>query len=381
MSIEVKDASDAIRVVATMVKDANGTCMKVSRVSGGITNQLYCVSYDRPADSRDETDGIDKHTRILVRVFGAEGMIDREKENATFRFLSSQGIAPKYLGSFKNGRLEAWLDGFKPLTLTDMSDENTSDAIARSLARLHAVHIPSDLKRYYADGVGMWKQLELWIKQALEHDPRVSDSRVRSKARMEAYERIDFSRMEKEIRSTRRQIETLGTSQVVFCHNDVLYGNIMKNAKGDIHLIDFEYGGMNYASFDIANHFNEWAGGTGTEKHGPGYHGHPDYDRLPNSAQRRHFCRAYMDELHRSSIADPDAPTKSIATGDDEITSRDVDALLDDVRRFSVVNHFYWGLWGVNQAFGEGCEEFDYMAYATKRIERGWKELRSQSVD
>ncbi len=34
-------------------------------------------------------------------------------------------------------------------------------------------------------------------------------------------------------------------------------------ASGELKLIDFEYGGPNYRAFDIANHFNEWAGGTG----------------------------------------------------------------------------------------------------------------------
>ena len=33
-------------------------------------------------------------------------------------------------------------------------------------------------------------------------------------------------------------------------------------ATAAITLIDFEYGSMNFRGFDIANHFNEWAGGT-----------------------------------------------------------------------------------------------------------------------
>ena len=46
-----------------------------------------------------------------------------------------------------------------------------------------------------------------------------------------------------------------------FCHNDLLCGNIMVNdSTAAITLIDFEYGGTNFRGFDIANHFNEWAG-------------------------------------------------------------------------------------------------------------------------
>ena len=42
------------------------------------------------------------------------------------------------------------------------------------------------------------------------------------------------------------------TVDVVFCHNDALAGNIMCMQGSKILLIDFEYGGFNYRSFDIA---------------------------------------------------------------------------------------------------------------------------------
>ncbi len=41
--------------------------------------------------------------------------------------------------------------------------------------------------------------------------------------------------------------------------------NSQHPASGELKLIDFEYGGPNYRAFDIANHFNEWAGGTGLQ--------------------------------------------------------------------------------------------------------------------
>jgi thiamine kinase-like enzyme len=31
---------------------------------------------------------------------------------------------------------------------------------------------------------------------------------------------------------------------------------------GALHLIDFEYGSKCYRAFDVANHWNEWAGGS-----------------------------------------------------------------------------------------------------------------------
>ena len=37
-------------------------------------------------------------------------------------------------------------------------------------------------------------------------------------------------------------------------HNDLLSGNLMRDAStGEVRIIDLEYGGLNYAAFDVAN--------------------------------------------------------------------------------------------------------------------------------
>jgi ethanolamine kinase len=48
---------------------------------------------------------------------------------------------------------------------------------------------------------------------------------------------------------------------ITFCHNDILLGNIIYNKKSlKVSFIDFEYAMPNYPAFDVANHFNEFAG-------------------------------------------------------------------------------------------------------------------------
>jgi len=50
-------------------------------------------------------------------------------------------------------------------------------------------------------------------------------------------------------------------SPIGFCHNDLLLANILYDQeKHSIHFIDFEYAGLNYLAYDIANHFCEFAG-------------------------------------------------------------------------------------------------------------------------
>jgi ethanolamine kinase len=134
---------------------------------------------------------------------------------------------------------------------------------------------------------------------------------------------------------------------------------------GKIQLIDFEYGGTNYAAFDIANHWNEHAGGTSAEENGIA-----DYTRFPSPERQMDFCLHYVRtsrELTMGAAAEADAEADDDA--DDECSLRaEASDLLDEVRKFLLVNHLYWGLWAVNQAAEEGCDEFDYINFATSRF-------------
>lgn len=50
-------------------------------------------------------------------------------------------------------------------------------------------------------------------------------------------------------------------SLVVFCHNDLLLGNVIyTKEENDVTFIDYEYAAFNYQPFDIANHFTEFVG-------------------------------------------------------------------------------------------------------------------------
>ncbi|KAL9179497.1 hypothetical protein ACHAXT_008787 [Thalassiosira profunda] len=130
-----------------------------------------------------------------------------------------------------------------------------------------------------------------------------------------------------------------------------------------IQLIDFEYGGTNYAAFDIANHFNEHAGGTSVEENGV-----TDYSRFPDPKRQKGFCVEYVKTAKMLERMKSDL-TESDVDEDEELGAEATD-LMNEVQQFILVNHLYWGLWAINQAAEEGCEEFDYINYATNRFQR-----------
>ncbi len=328
--------------------------LKVKTVTGGITNALYAISGFAP---------IQPYDTILIRVFGAEGMIDRDVETSSFASLADQSIAPHYYGRFGNGRLEGWLNNFSPLVLMDLQTKYNAEAIAVQMANLHYGYtIPDYLKEYHNEAEpGLWIQLYAWLTQAKAIDPTLGYS---SKGDAERAERlINLMKIEKELDWLRESV-IKPDSKVAFCHNDLLPANIMKHGDtGEIRFIDFEYGGINFIAFDIANHFNEHAGGP--EKAS----GEPDYSMYPSETRQKLFITKYV-QTSRSILQSQENGNGNsnghISTSEEE----QIEDLIREVNGFVLANHLYWGLWAVNQAAVEGTEEFDYLAYAWHRFNR-----------
>eukprot|EP00934_Nitzschia_sp_Nitz4_P007306 Nitzschia sp. Nitz4//scaffold49_size126201//59877//61004//NITZ4_003642-RA/size126201-processed-gene-0.173-mRNA-1//-1//CDS//3329553149//7296//frame0 len=339
LSYDAENSEESLKhIVATMFDFANNNHragLQVSQIQGGITNQLYRIS-GLPCEPRV----------VLVRIFGAIGMIDRDVETATYAALAEQGVALEYYGRFGNGRLEQWLEGQTHLDCRQLSDPDISRGIATNLARLHSDFvIPEDLQSHHNPNQRptLWTQLNDWWKKADAQyfsDPS-------EKKRVDA---LHLSRLGAELKWLESDVCS-STAAVGFCHNDLLAANILHcPTSGRIQLIDFEYGGINYLSYDVANHFNEFAGGTGGDAT-------PDYSLFPTQESQYTFCETYLE------VRNSTTPTEA-----------QVHQLLNEVTGFVLANHLVWGLWAINQAATEGCEEFDYIQYGTCRITRYWQE-------
>ncbi|KAL9179495.1 hypothetical protein ACHAXT_008785 [Thalassiosira profunda] len=165
--------------------------LSCAKVTGGITNALFRVSgFEKlkPAISSTaaalngganggapgDLSSLVDFDSVLVRIFGAEGMINRDVETSTYAALCNADIAYRYLGRFGNGRIEGWLDGYVPLKCTDLTHDGTSLEIAKEMARLHCLfEVPEgELKDHHFGTeldvitVGLWDQLSSWMEQA-----------------------------------------------------------------------------------------------------------------------------------------------------------------------------------------------------------------------
>ena len=346
---------DSIRhVVATMfrLKGDTYSTLKVLPVPAGNTNILFCVSglrekktSPRTTTNNDDDDDENVPDSVLVRVFGAQGLIDRDVETSTYAALAQQGIALPHYGRFANGRLEEWLGNMKTLSEPDTAIPEISQTIAKHLAILHSkFKIPEHLQDYHdpTKPPTLWTQLYTWLDQSLASTFLNDHDTQRAQA-------LELSNLKDELEWLRSSVVS-NTAKVGFCHNDVLAANILWSSSR-LQLIDFEYGGINYLSYDIANHFNEFAGGTSGDAT-------PDYTQFPSPELQRAFVTEY---LNNTSVVGGNGNSHDQAVVEDT---------LREVKGFVLANHLVWGLWGVNQAATEGCDEFDYLQYATCRIRR-----------
>lgn len=126
-------------------------------------------------------------------------------------------------------------------------------------------------------------------------------------------------------------------SPKVFCHNDLLLGNVIFTEQSNkVTFIDYEYADYNYQAFDIGNHFTEFAGIDVSDI---------DYRRYPSKEFQLEWLRAYLEEYKNCSA----------------IKDEDVEILYKQVNQFALSSHFLWTIWGLIQAENSYID-YDFIA-------------------
>ncbi|KAL0273305.1 UNVERIFIED_CONTAM: hypothetical protein PYX00_006006 [Menopon gallinae] len=152
--------------------------------------------------------------------------------------------------------------------------------------------------------------------------------------------------LEEEFSFLKKELSAL-ESPSVFCHNDLLLGNIIySEKKNSVTFIDYEYASYNYQAYDIANHFNEFAGVETV-----------DYSLYPDETYQFHWLRIYLERFH-----------KNISGGKQTtITNEEIQRLFDTVQKFTLASHFLWGIWALIQTEYSAID-FDFLNYAFIRF-------------
>ncbi|KAI3465431.1 hypothetical protein Pfo_022094 [Paulownia fortunei] len=297
--------------------------LKVFHLSGAMTNEVYRISWPTKTENVART--------VLVRIYGegVELFFNRDEEIRTFECLSMHGHGPKLLGQFREGRVEEFIHA-RTLSAADLRDPEISALIAAKMREFHNLDMPG------SKDVVLWNRMRNWLSEA----KNLCSPDHAKEYRLDSLDK-EISLLEKAISGNHQEIG--------FCHNDLQYGNIMINDKKRfITLIDYEYSSYNPVAYDLANHFCEMAADYHTDT--------PhilDYSKYPGLEERQRFIKHYLG----SAGHEPSDTT--------------VEQLADDIEKYTLANHIFWGLWGIISAHVNHID-FDYMEYARQRFEQYW---------
>ncbi|ESL06920.1 choline/ethanolamine kinase [Trypanosoma rangeli SC58] len=365
-------------------EDAVSKVLCVERLSGGITNELFRVYHP----------GNDTHS-VVVRVFGkeTERVITRESE-----FFYQSFFIPTYVRG-RNFLIYQFLNCYRALSFTELSQEASKMACEVAAFQVRATleakcdhHNPqlSEEERAYWNAVGptlggghaavadvcrfdreenyTLHALTRWTEQMLSEG-------VLSKVC--AGKRADYESVARQLKQEAVWVRSLLLRCAAVlgegvCHNDLLAANIMRHSEcGALKIIDFDYVKRNYFLFDIANHFNEYAGLE------------CDYDRyFPSDAEMSSFIGVYRKamraELHRHREDARGKQLEEIIPGekhfflcetDDDEEEATIAYWVRLVKLLTLASHLSWGIWALLQE-AVSTLDVDFLLYAKCRLKR-----------
>ncbi|KAJ1731275.1 hypothetical protein LPJ61_002615 [Coemansia biformis] len=264
---------------------------------------------------------------VLIRAYGknTEIIIDRSQELMNMASLAHRGVCPPLYARFSNGLVYGYIPGTVP-SPEEMGSDLLAPLIARQLAEWGQISLPGDRSPRLLPTLRRW----------LGDIPKCYGDE-RKDALFRKHFSLDM------LRSELAELERLAAaadSPVVFAHNDLLSGNIVLAASKDkVSFIDYEYATYNYRGFDVANHFNEYAGFE------------CDYSRYPTKAAQLRWFKVYLDHINLDS-----SPAA-------------LERMYREVCYLRPASHYYWGVWALVQAAISDID-FDYLDYACQRFDK-----------
>jgi len=299
----------------------------VKELKEGLTNQLYLVEKVSANDDKRA------NSKVLVRVYGrkTEGLIDREREINNLRYLAANGLAPPLYARFQNGFIYGFVPG-DVFSVQDMRDPKNSLLVAHTMTRWHRLPLQPNQTPM------LFPTIRRWLLS-------VSPGALKPDDQLVFKDNFDMDILHKEIDIIQRKLAKL-QSPAVFCHCDLLAGNIIlqrQRADTTAVFIDYEYGCCNYRGFDIANHLVEWGG----------------------------FQCEWKYVLDRTQML-PWLTEYWISLKGVHPSTEQLDQLSAEVQKFKLAAHFFWGVWALVQASNSEID-FNYMNYSVLRFKEYWK--------
>ena len=276
--------------------------VQIQKMTQGITNLLYKCTL-LPTDH---------HPSLLFKFWGpkTEVLINRQDEAKIMIYLHEIGQFPKVYRRFPNGIVYGWSEG-RTLKCDELSHCKIYPLIAKTVRKWHqSIDVSQeDSSPQKPAIISMIRKVHQQCLHSCPLPPKLIE---------------DYC----------GYLESL-SFEIVFCHNDLLAGNIILSPDETcVKLIDFEYAGWNWRSFELANHFVEFCDLS------------LEISQYPPLEFRRSWIREYLGQE---------------ATNDKEAQ------IEHEIRIITPAVNLFWALWALVQSSSSKIE-FDYEKFAKKRF-------------
>lgn len=256
-----------------------------------------------------------KTDMVLVRLYGlkTELIVDRAAEIRNMQLLHNNGLGPALLATFGNGIAYPFVPG-DIATVDNITDPAVNQPIIETFAKMHKIEV----ERKEAC---MWERMRNFLDNSPDDGMREDPAKA---ARFKECGIMSKPELAKEIDDMEAALKDC-KSPVVFCHNDLLLGNIILGDDDKVTFIDYEYGEANYLAFDVGNHFTEFVG-VGDKL---------DYEgRYPSEAFQKEWLGRYLKAYKNGA----------------EATEEEIHEMYVEVNKFSLCANLKWGTWALVQA-------------------------------
>ena len=313
-----KGIAYVLRKIVPEFKDVTEKDISITHFSEGITNKIICAT------------NLKNNFKVIVRTYGAftEFIIDRDME------LIVMNSAPKVkiYGTFLNGLIYSYIEG-NVISFEDLKDLKRFNQTILAIVGHHKLTPP--IKKVPLLFITLRKWITNVPLEYIEPEKKAYDIKTLK-------EELIF--MEENLKNR---------SDLVFCHNDLLLNNFIKNEK-TIELIDYEYSGYSYRAFDIANHFNEWCGFD------------LKWENFPNEDTQRRFLKIYFEAYYDNKKNESNL-------------EKEIDKTIEDIKWFDLASNYFWGMWALIQA-ALSTIDFNYCDYGRQRFKR-YFELKKKLLE
>lgn len=315
---------------------------EITKPNGGLSNHLYKCEIKNL-----EIQPIRNEPRkIFVRLYGENHQINSAailKDIIVSTILSDFKIGPKLYGIFPQGRLEELIDA-SPMNCQDMYVPEYSCQIGEVLAQFHTLEMPFNKKPNW-----LFDTTYSYMRQ-------INEENLMKESDITRFNILKGFNLEQEFEDLKMILKSLRSS-VVFCHNDINVGNILK-LESKLMVIDYEYGGYNYRGYDIGNYFCEMMFDNNTEVHP--YFSY-SFNSYPNRKQQLNFIRAYIKKFNEIN------ESKQLNN-----CKLNEEQLLNEANHFALASSLFWIMWSLCQALNSTIK-FDYLDYALARADAYFK--------